>query len=233
MLWVKRNASTILSCVGVIGVIATAVMAVKATPKAVELLDEAKEEKGEELTKTEVVKVAAPVYIPAVIVGVSTVVCVLSANALNKRQQAAITSAYALLDSSYKNYRTKVVELYGEDAENVIREEIAKDEYENTDITVSEGNQLFYDAFSGRYFESTLFKVQQAEYYINRDLIINNPSKITFNSISFDSNNKLENITTDPNFTLSTQNYKIYFSIFGCTPSLKKLASTQPSSLKQ
>lgn len=48
--------------------------------------------------------------------------------------------------------------------------------------------------------------------YINCDLIINNPSKITFNSISFDSNNKLENIKTDPNFTLSTQNYKIYLN---------------------
>lgn len=172
MLWVKRNASTILSCVGVIGVIATAVMAVKATPKAVELLDEAKEEKGEELTKIEVVKVAAPVYIPTVIVGVSTAVCVLSASTLNKRQQAALTSAYALLNSSYKEYRGKVVELYGEEAGDVVIEEIAKDKYENTDITVSEGNQLFYDAFSGRYFESTLFKVQQAEYYLNRDLVM-------------------------------------------------------------
>lgn len=172
MLWVKRNASTILSCVGVIGVIATAVMAVKATPKAVELLEEVKEEKGEELTKTEVVKVAGPVYIPTVIVGVSTAVCVMSANMLNKHQQAALASAYALLNSSYTEYRGKVVELYGEDADDVVREEIAKDKYENTDIVVGEDNQLFYDAFSRRYFESTLYKVQQAEYRLNRDLVM-------------------------------------------------------------
>lgn len=170
MLWIKRNASTILSCAGVVGVVATSYLAVKATPKAVTLLELAEEEKGEELTKMEAVKVVAPVYIPAIAVGVSTIACILGANVLNKRQQAALTSAYALLDSSFKEYKNKVVELYGEDGEARVREEIAKDDYEETDITVSEGNQLFYDAFSHRYFESTLFKVQQAEYYLNRDL---------------------------------------------------------------
>lgn len=169
-LYLKRNASTILTCIGAAGVVATSVMAVKATPKAVILLEAAKEEKGEELTKTEKIMVAGPVYIPTILIGTSTIACVFGANVLNKRNQAALTSAYALLDSSYKEYKNKVTELLGEEADEEIRSEIAKDNYETQNVVVKEDEQLFYDSFSGRYFTSTLFKVQQAEYYLNRDL---------------------------------------------------------------
>ena len=86
--FLKRNASTILTAVGGAGVVATSIMAVKATPKALILLHEAKEEKGDELTLSETIKVAGPVYIPAIITGAATLSCIFGANALNKRQQA-------------------------------------------------------------------------------------------------------------------------------------------------
>ena len=152
--------------------VATAVMAAKATPKAVTLLEEAKEEKKEELTKFEVVKIAGPAYIPAVLVGAATISCVFGANVLNKRQQAALMSAYALLDNSYKEYKAKVTELYGENANDDVQEGIAKDKYDSADIPKEDGKELFYDAFSGQYFHSTLAKVKDAEYQINRDLVM-------------------------------------------------------------
>lgn len=170
-LFIKRNASTILTCAGGAGVVATAVMAVKATPKAMTLLENAKKEKGEELTKMEVVKVAGPSYIPAVITGVSTIACIFGANVLSKRQQAAIVSAYALLDNTYKDYQKKVEELYGEDANDTVKAEIAKDKYVEEEIELQDDNkQLFYDEFSGRYFESTTEDVIKAEYNLNRKL---------------------------------------------------------------
>ena len=169
-LFVKRNASTILTCVGGVGTVATAVLAVKATPKAIALMDEAKKEKGEELTKMEVVKVAGPAYIPAIAVGVSTLACIFGANILNKRQQAALMSAYAFLDNSYKEYKKKVEELYGEDANKIVKESIAKDKYEETDIHVEDNKELFYDEFSERYFESTIDKVIAAQYAVNRKI---------------------------------------------------------------
>ena len=110
-LYLKNNSASILSGIGAIGVVATAVMAVKATPKALILLDEAKEEKKDELTKFETIRVAGPVYIPSVLMGASTIACILGANVLNKQKQAALTSAYMLLENSYKDYRTKVKEL--------------------------------------------------------------------------------------------------------------------------
>lgn len=167
-LFVKRNASTILTCVGGVGVVATSVMAVKATPKAMRMLDIAKEEKGEELTKFEVVKVAGPVYIPSVVTGAATLACIFGANVLNKRQQAALMSAYALLDNSYKDYKKKVEELYGEEGVTHIREELAKDKYADDDIQLEDENELFYDEFSGRYFQSTKYKVQRAITELNR-----------------------------------------------------------------
>lgn len=169
-LFVKRNSSTILTCIGGVGVVATSVMAVKATPKAIRLIEQAEEEKGDKLTKTEKVVVAGPAYIPAAVTGVATIACIFGANALNKKHQASLMSAYALLDSSYKDYKNKVGELYGEEADEHVRDELAKDKYEDEDVQVGNGKQLFYDEFSGRYFESTMADVLRAEYEVNRRL---------------------------------------------------------------
>ena len=114
-LFVKRNASTILTGLGGIGVLATTITAVKATPKALRLIEEAEIKKGEKLTKWEKTRVAAVTYIPTIGIGVATVACIFGAHILNQRQQAALMSAYALLDQSYKYYRRKARELYGEE----------------------------------------------------------------------------------------------------------------------
>ena len=171
-LFIKRNSSTILTCVGGVGVVATAVMAVKATPKALVRLEEAKQEKGEELTKFEKVQVAGLTYVPAALVGISTIACIFGANALNKKQQAALMSAYALLDNSFKEYKAKTEELYGEDANDRIEEEIVKDHYKEEEIEVDDNKLLFYDDYSGRYFESTMEDVLRAELEINKLLCV-------------------------------------------------------------
>jgi len=185
-LFLHRNASTILTCLGGAGVIVTSILAVKATPKALELVEKAEEEKGEELTKLETVKVAGPAYIPSILVGVSTIACIFGANTLNKHQQAALMSAYALLDSSYKEYREKLKELYGEEAHDAIVEAIAVEKAEDMyvsgsyfttgcDLTADErtGEKvLFYDEYSKRYFESTIEQVMNAEYHLNRNYIL-------------------------------------------------------------
>lgn len=167
--FIKRNGSTILTCVGGVGVVATAVMAVKATPEAMELIDRATKKKGEELTKVETVKVAWKPYIPSVLIGAGTLACVFGANVLNRKQQAALMSAYALLDNTYKEYQKKVEELYGEGSDREIKNEIAKDHYDEED-DYGDGLELFYDEYSQRYFRSTELDVLKAEYELNRIL---------------------------------------------------------------
>lgn len=168
-LFVRKNASTILTCIGATGVIATSVLAVMATPKALMLLENAKEEKSESLTKMEVINVAGPAYIPAVLVGMSTIACIFGANVLNQQRQAALTSAYVLLDNTYKRYKSKVADLYGEETDRYIREDMAKDRYIGDDQ--SNGDViLFYDEFSGRYFNATISDMLKAEYEVNKKL---------------------------------------------------------------
>jgi hypothetical protein len=147
-------------------------MAVKATPKAIRLCEQAEEAKGEKLTKFETIKTAGPVYIPTILTGSATIACIFGANVLNKRKQAALMSAYALLDSSYKEYKEKVNELYGDEAQTKVKEEIAKDHYKEEDIDLEDGKELFFDEFSGRYFESTIYDVRTAQYNINKDMAL-------------------------------------------------------------
>lgn len=169
-LFFKRNGATILTVVGGVGVVATAVSTAMATPKALRALEQAEEEKGEKLTKLEMVVVAGPSYIPPIAIGVGTIACVLGANILNKQRQAALIGAYTLLDSSYKEYKQKVLDLYGEDANEKVVEGIAKDKYDEEENKVEPGKQLFFEAYSGRYFESTIEDVLRAEYTLNREL---------------------------------------------------------------
>ena len=166
-LFLRRNSPTILTFLGAAGVVATSIAAAKATPKAMALLEKTKEEKGEELTKLEIVKVAGPAYIPAVAIGASTIACIFGANALNKKTQASIMSAYALLDTSYKQYKSKVKELYGENSDQNVKKEIAKDKFKDNDIHINNEKILFFDFYSLRYFESTERLVLKAENRVN------------------------------------------------------------------
>ena len=159
--FLKRNASTILTCIGAAGVIATSIAAVKATPKAEMLLREAEEAKGDKLTPLEMVQMAGPAYIPSLLIGASTIACIFGANVLNTRQQATLMSAYGLLDTSYKEYSKKVKELYGEEADNKVKEEVTKEHYTEIPETIPEGKQLFFDFKTLNYFESTMDEVLQ------------------------------------------------------------------------
>lgn len=186
-LFCKRNASTILTVTGGVGVVATTVMAVKATPKALKRIEEAKEEKGEELTKMETVAVSIKPYIPAIVTGTATIACIFGANALNKRQQASLMSAYALVNRSFKEYKNKLKELYGEETHNEIVNSIMIEKADEDmgvtaanfctvcDLSLEENDgepKLFYDEHSGRYFEATIERVLQAEYHLNRNYIL-------------------------------------------------------------
>lgn len=157
----KRHMSTILSIVSSLGVVSTAVLSGMATYEAVKTI-----EKKEAKTKKEKFKVAAPIYIPTVLSGVSTIACIISSNMFNKVQQASLASAYALLSSSYKEYRNKLKELHGNDADLEVISNIASEKFPEGEIP--EGLELFYDNYSKRYFTMAMEDVILAIYNINR-----------------------------------------------------------------
>lgn len=186
----KKYSPTVLSCFGAVGVIGTSVLAVKATPKALrKIRADSRKRHGDSdgYTKLEALQSAWVYYVPSVVMGAATIVCIFGANILNKHQQAAITSAYALLNDAYRDYKDKLKELYGEDAHRKIMEAIAIEKADDMYIASTgllgggsldfdehnpDDNRLFYDTFSKRYFESSINRVIQAEYYLNRDFAI-------------------------------------------------------------
>lgn len=115
----KHGSPTILTCLGAIGVVATSVLAIQATPKAMRKIraDSCINHDGDPdaYTKTEAFQSAWLCYIPASLVGMSTIACIFGANILNKHQQATITSAYALLSNAYQDYERKTKEIFGEE----------------------------------------------------------------------------------------------------------------------
>ena len=161
-----KYGSIALTCLGGLGVIATSFMAARSTPKAMRLLENAKKEKGEELTKVEVIKTAAPAYIPTVAIGAATIACIIGIGLLSKRNQGSLMSAYALLDKSYRTYRNKVTEIYGENADETVKEAIAKDIYEEEKDTLEamledagDEEVLFLDMNTLEYFNAKLTDV--------------------------------------------------------------------------
>lgn len=171
--FLKRNSSTILTCIGAAGVIATAVMSARDTIKAKKIIEEMKET-DEKLTKKEIVSAVAPAYIPTVAVGLSTLACIFGANALNKKTQASLMSAYAILNQSYNEYRGKAKELYGEDSDRKIREAIAVNHYDDSDaFEREEGKQLFFDFYGLQMFNATMEEVLKAEKAV-KQLLDNN-----------------------------------------------------------
>lgn len=181
----KTNVPYILGGFGCIGVIATTVMAIQSTPKALELLEDAEKEKGEDLSKWEIVKAAGPIYLPVIITGIATVGCIAGAVILSERQQASLISAYGLLNESYMKYQRKVIENCGEETHTEILKAIAE---ETKPVTITADNffglsnqgiaedfsepRLFYEEFSGRYFEAPLEQVLLAEYHVNRNMAL-------------------------------------------------------------
>jgi hypothetical protein len=174
---VVDNGPTILTAMAVFGVASTAVMAVKATPKALKIIEVAESKGDILLTPQEKLRLIAPCYISASVVGVGTVACIIGANSVHLKRQAALISAYSLVESRFQDYQAKVTETMGKNKEQKVRDELAQDQVNNNPISnngviiTGHGDHLFMDSLSSQYFESTYEKVKRAENDLNRKLL--------------------------------------------------------------
>ncbi len=169
----KKHSPELLTGIGIAGMITTVVLAVRATPKALRLIEEKKADISEEtIPQIEAVKAAWKVYVPAVLTGILSTICLIGANSVNQRRNAAIAAAYSLSESALKEYREKVVETIGERKEQAILDDIAKDRItENPvrEVIISDrGSTLCYDSLSGRYFKSDIEKLRRIVNDLNR-----------------------------------------------------------------
>lgn len=179
---IERESPSILTGLGVTSFITTAILAVKATPKALDLIEREKEKRYQEkietpLSKIDTIKITWKCYIPAAITGVAGITCFIGAHSINLRRNAALAGLYSLTEASLRTYQEKVIETIGENKERKIRDSIAQDQMDENPVTKNQifvtgkGKTLFYDVWSGRYFESNMESVKRAQNDLNHKLL--------------------------------------------------------------
>lgn len=179
----ERESPTILTGLGLGGIAATAILAVRATPKALYLLEKEGEERYRDeskrtpITKLDTIKIVWKCYVPAVLVGMATGACFIGAHSINLRRNAALASLYTITEASLKTYQEKVIEVIGKNKEEKIHDAIVQDKIDQNPlsktqvIVTGKGETLFYDSWSGRYFKSDLEKVRKIQNDLNHDLL--------------------------------------------------------------
>lgn len=174
----NKHSPEILTGIGIAGMITTTVLAVRATPKALELLEEKKNEDWvDELSPLEVVKTAWKPYVPAAVTGIASVACLIGASSVNAKRNAALATAYKLSETALTEYREKVIETIGEKKEKTVRDKVAEERVKKNPVSKSEvivtnnGTTLCFDPISARYFKSSIDKVKRAENELNKQML--------------------------------------------------------------
>lgn len=177
--FLSKESPNILTGIGITGVITTTILAVKATPKALYLIDLANVEREDfsyrHLTNIEIAKLTWKCYIPTILTGTATIACILGANTIHLRRNAALGALYAITEASMREYQEKVIEMIGKGKEEKLRDDIAQDHL-NKDpvkevVIVGNGETLFYDDLSGRYFKANMETIKSLVNQFNKELL--------------------------------------------------------------
>ena len=122
-----KHAPTVLTIMGAGGAVSSVIFAIKATPKAEKLIQEQKSRLNKSrLTPMEAVKACWKVYIPTAGMLVTTVGCVVGANFINLKRNAALASLLAASRHEFSEMQQKMVETIGEEKTKEIQEQVQK-----------------------------------------------------------------------------------------------------------
>lgn len=185
---VKHN-SEILTGLGIAGMVASTILAIKFTPKALNILEKAQKTKSInqeddtdlieqpiDLTLVEKIKLTWKYYTPSIAIMMISSACLIGAVSINKRKTAILATAYTISETALREYQDKVVEKIGEKKEQIIRDDISQDKINNNPVINNEiyitdkGNTLCYDVISGRYFKSDIDNLKRVENDLNRQM---------------------------------------------------------------
>lgn len=154
---IKKHSPEILLVTGTVGVVASTVMACKATLKVEEIIDGAKdkldmihrvssdptkakqypeEDSKKDLTivYTQTAVKLIKLYGPSVTIGVASLACMIGSNRILNKRNAALAAAYAAVDKSFKEYRGRVIERFGKQMDRELRYNIKAQEIEETTV---------------------------------------------------------------------------------------------------
>lgn len=173
------KAPVLASVAAVGGVLSVAYFSARDTLKAKDLYEEEKSARIQEKrvmpkTKVDTAKIVWKAYVPtAISVGV-TVSSIVALNCIGERRVAAATSAAALTEAAFHNYRDKVAKrLSQDDEQEIFKESGAGDilEHRSGSVVFSSDEVLILDEWSGRYFKSNVEDIRSAVNQLNHELL--------------------------------------------------------------
>lgn len=173
---ITKHSPEILTGVGIAGMVTTTILAVKATPKAMKILESYKEE-NKKVTPVEAIKLTWKGYVPAAITGTISIACLIGASSANLKRNAALATAYKLSETALSEYRESVVEAIGEKKEQHIQEKVAEKQIKKNPvgdkeiIITGDGKSLCFDPLSSRYWMSSMDVLQKAENKLNKEML--------------------------------------------------------------
>ena len=171
-----KNAPHILMGLGTAGGISAVIFAVKATPKAHEVLVKAADEKPEKLTVWDKIKAAGPIYIPAAGMELFSLICFWGAHGIDVKRQAILASVASTAETALQEYQRKVVEMIGDKGEREVRNAIAQDKVDKNPppaMAFLPGDLEYWCMFEDQYFRSCWYKIKDAQNDANEEMIQN------------------------------------------------------------
>ena len=112
---IKDHIPDILTGFGIGGMIAAGVYAVKQTPKALELIEQRKEELNvPDLNRKETIKATWKLYLPSAIVGIGSGICIIAGSHAKTKRYSMLSAAYSLSELTLREYKDAVIETIGE-----------------------------------------------------------------------------------------------------------------------
>lgn len=169
----KAHGHEVLAALGISGFIGAIVLAANASPAAQKDICKAEEEKGEPLTKMEMVKVAGKHYIPTAVSAVGATACIVGSTMIENKKFAAIATLCQITEDNLRGLKNQMINSIGEKKANDIVEEAAASKVsdirveENTIVPTKYGESVFYDPWSGNFFGCTKDRVEKAVNAIN------------------------------------------------------------------
>ena len=178
---INTNSPVILTGIGVVGVITTAVLASKASITADFVIKEHKKktehhpEYKKDINKDLAIDLAK-LYWPTLLSGGLTITAIICSNRISSRRQAALAAAYNISEKALVNYQDKVTELLGEKEAKKVKDAVAKKAIEDNPVSdnqviITNGTTLCYDDISGRYFNADPERLRQIMNEINSRLL--------------------------------------------------------------
>jgi len=174
--FIAKYEPEILMTMGISGMIFSTIWAIKATKIATRRIDilKSKLDKDCKLTSKEILKETWKLYLPVVVSTAVSIPCIIAGNRVSNTRNMALAAAYTLSETALQEYQDKTKEIVGDKKYEKIQESLSSDVIQKTykdgisNVTlIGDGDSLFYEPLSGRYFKTNWNRIAKAANELN------------------------------------------------------------------